>query len=129
MNFDPKHIRHFKVLGFFILLGIMVVLNNRIDNTIDNQGHSKSSTEVLNSNNLGVTPLTAQLPLNPEGSLPIKLITNTNTNFLVFSTNGYEFKNECKFLQLKKQFLSYCSSIKNIFFIEYLVSTRNKDIR
>lgn len=129
MNFNTKHIRHIKILGFFILLGVMVVLNNRIDNTIGNQSRSKPSTEVLNSNNLGVTPLTAQLPLNPEGSLPIKLITNTNTNFLVFSTFGYEFKNECKFLQLKMQFLTYCSCIKNIFFIEYLVSTRNKDIR
>lgn len=118
-----------QVAGFVMLLGLMVVLNHRIEKVnTDSKQHTETVTSI-EVNNAGIAPLSAQIPNNPEGALPIKLISNTNSPFLAFINNSFEFKNNYRYTQYRKQFLSYCSRLQTFFITEVLVTARNKDIR
>lgn len=107
----------------------MFVLNNRIEKTESGQKHKTESVVSINSNHAGIAPLSAQIPDKTEGSLPIKLISNLNSDFLYFINNGYEFRNEFKFLFLQKAYLNFCHKIQAKKLISYLITARSKDIQ
>ena len=129
MNLSNKHKRYWAIAGFLMMLVLMVVLNNRIEKNNHQQPDQKEIVISVETNNSGIAPLTAQIPHNPEGTLPIKLISNTNSTFLVFINNSFEVKNIYLFTQCRKRFLSYCSKLQLFFRTEFMTTTRNKDIR
>ena len=129
MQLSKKHIRFMQLAGFVIMLAVMVVLNNRIEKV--DQGE-KPHTETVSSIGLnisGVAPLSAQIPSNPEGAIPIRLISNPNSPFLVFINKSYEFRNNYRYTQCRKRFLHFCSRLQTFFITEFLVTARNKDIQ
>ena len=83
----------------------------------------------MDINNDGIAPMSAKVPYAPEGSLPIKLISSLNSNFLYFVNTGYEFKNEFTYIMLKKRFVKYVHKIQRGKLITYLVTAKNKDIQ
>lgn len=111
-----------------LLLGLMVYLNNRIEKSSADEQEKTESTIKLDANQVGIAPMMAQLPDKAEGSLPIKLISNLNSNFLYFVNSGYEYKNEFTYTMLKKRYVRYVDRIQYRKLISYMLSARNKDI-
>lgn len=120
---------HIKFAGFVLLLGLMFFLNNRIEKANQAKEHQTETVVTIELNHSGIAPLMAQIPHEHEGSLPIKLITNLNSNFLYFINNGYEFRNQFSYLQLKKQFLIIYPKIQKRTLIKYLIAAKSKDIQ
>ena len=107
----------------------MVFLNNRIEKSENINKHKTESVVSMDINNDGIAPMSAKVPYAPEGSLPIKLISSLNSNFLYFVNTGYEFKNEFTYIMLKKRFVKYVHKIQRGKLITYLVTAKNKDIQ
>lgn len=130
MNPINKHIKFIKFFGFVLLLGLMVVLNNNIDNNSE-QGEKNKQSEWITivPDNLGTTPVAIQIPVSTEGSLPIKLIYNPHSNLYTLANSYFNFNYYNRFNNLKKRYLSYCFSLKNNFLLMYLTGIHNKDIR
>lgn len=109
----------------------MVVLNNKLSHTEDAQAddqHKKTEQTTRYSHN-GIASLATKVPTHTEGSLPLKLVSNTNVQFLYFLRITYEISNKEKFLTIRKNFLNHNAKIHNVFLRHFLQSTRNKDIR
>ena len=130
-SFVAVHIKrvHIKLAGFVLMLVLMVFLNNRIEQSDQNRKHQTESVVSMEVNNHGIAPLSAKVPHAPEGSLPIKLITNLNSNFLYFVNTGFEFRNEFNYLMLRKRYVRYVHKIQQRKLLTYLISSKNKDIR
>lgn len=124
-----KYIKHIKICGFFLLLGLMFVLNNRLEKVDVDSNNKTESVVNVETNNSGIAPLSAQVPDNSEGTLPLKLISNPTSNFLVFVNHSFEYKNTLRFIQIKKRYLNYCTRFQAFFLTEFMVTARNKDIR
>lgn len=129
MQLSKKSIRLIQLSGFILLLGLMVVLNNRIEKSSSNTKHQTETYRFAETNNTGIAPLSAQVPINTEGALPIKLISNPNSPFLVFINKSIEFKNNYQYIQNRKQFLCFSGRLQISFIVELIISARNKDIR
>lgn len=129
MRISRKHTNYLKVLGFFTLLGLMVLLNSQMGS--DKQNEQENSTQLVSevSKHEGLAPLTAKVPGHTERSIPIKLISNPNSVFLVFVNYSYEFKAKYRIVYQKKKFLQYYGRLQKVFICEYLLSARNKDIK
>lgn len=124
-----KHIRYFKPLSFIFLLGVMFVLNKHIEKEKVNISENTESIQIINSNNSGLAPLSAQLPNKTEGALPLRLISNPNSIFLVFVNKGYEHINAFKLLDIKKRYLHYCARFNANYLTSFVISLKNKDIQ
>lgn len=129
MRLSKKSIHFLQLTGFILMLVLMVVLNNRIEKTAPRVVNHNETISTLAINNAGIAPLLAQIPNTPEGALPIKLITNPNSPFLIFINNSFEFKNNYRYTHYRKQFLNFSMQLQTFFIIEFLVTARNKDIR
>jgi hypothetical protein len=119
---------HIQLAGFVLLLGLMFVLNNRLE---QKERPQPAPTETLESwqNDTGIAPLTAQIPGRTEGSLPIKLITNLNTNFLVFTNHSFTFRMDTFIRVQKKLYQTFCHKIQRATILNVLATAKNKDIR
>jgi hypothetical protein len=107
----------------------MVVLNNNQESAKNHSGKKTASDLSVNINNSGITPLQSGIPEKSEGALPLKLISNPNSNLLFLCNQNRELKNWIQYIQLQKLFFVYCSKIQHNFLIEFLATMRNKDIR
>lgn len=107
----------------------MFYLNNRIEKSSTERKHQSETVLTLASNQSAIAPLSDQLPNRSEGSLPIKLISNLNSNFLYFINRGFEHKTEFKYVHLKKQFLKFYHKIQTQQLINYLITAKSKDIQ
>ena len=116
-----------QIASFVLLLGLMVILNHRLEKVHPETKHAPETISSIDSNT-GIVSLASQVPENPEGALPIKLISNPNSPFLLFISKGYELKNNFSYTQNRKRFLNYCFRLQT-FFIEIMVTARNKDIQ
>lgn len=128
MQFSKKSIRILQLAGFVMMLCLMVILNHRIEKVIPDSKQRTEKVSISGTNNTGIAPLTAQIPHNTEGALPIKLISNPNSPFLAFINKSFEYKNKYRYTQNRKQFLTYCSRLHLFFITEFMVTVRNKDI-
>lgn len=129
MKISRKHTIYLKALGFLALLGLMVLLNNQLGS--DSQNERKATSQLVSevSTHEGVAPLIAKVPGHTEGSIPIQLISNPNSVFLVFVNYSFEFKLKYRLMNQNKQFIQYYPRLQKKFISEYLVSLRNKDIK
>jgi len=129
MLLTRKKINYLKLISFLLMIGLMVVLNNEQKSAKILSGKKATSNLIVNENGAGITANTAAIPEKSEGSLPLKLISNPNSNFLFLLNQSKESKIGFRFIQLQKLFFVYCSKIQNNFLIEFLATMRNKDIR
>lgn len=129
MHLRPKHKICLKVIGFVSLLVLMVVLNNNQKKEIVNDSNAAKSVIETEINYDGIANASSQIPNKTESTLPIKLISNPNTNFLYFINHSFNIKNTYTYLQLRKEYLNFCSGINTRFLIEVIRTTRNKDIK
>lgn len=120
---------HIKLVGFVLMLGLMVFLNNQIEKSERRTNPQTESVIKVLPNDAGIAPLSAQIPDKSEGSLPIKLISNLNSNFLYFINIGYDFRSLNSYIFQKKLFLTFCHKIQKQQMIKYLISAKNKDIQ
>ena len=112
-----------------MMIGLMIVLNNRQDSAKDGKEQKTETIANADLNHSGITPLFAQVPQSTEGTLPIKLISNPFSNFLVFVNHSQKFKTAFQLLQRKKIYLDICTLIPTSFIIKYLSTARNKGHR
>lgn len=129
MKLNNTHIKYWKLYGFLMLLALMVVLNNQFDSsdTITNTTNSASISYC--TNDLGITPVATQIPTTTEGSIPIKLIINPNSNLFILAQQGFSFRDNNKFKLLEQRFLIYGTGINLNFLKILMLTSRNKDIR
>ena len=107
----------------------MVFLNNKIEKSEQGKKHQTETVISMDMSHAGIAPLVAQIPDEPVGSLPIKLISNLNSNFLFFVNFGYEFKNEFRYIMMKRKFVKYVNKIQRKKLISYLITAKSKDIQ
>jgi hypothetical protein len=129
MQLNRKHITFIQLFSFLLMIGLMVFLNNKQETAKNNSGRKHTSEFSININNLGIAPLASAIPEKTEAALPLKLISNPNSNFLFLFNQSRELKSDFRFIQLKKLYFVYCSKFQNNFLIEFLATMRNKDIR
>lgn len=120
---------HIQLAGFVLLLGLMFVLNNRLEQTQTPQTPTSETLVESWQNDAGIAPLTAQIPERTEGSLPIKLITNLNTNFLIFTNHSFTFRMETFLRVQKKYYQSFSHKIQRAVILMVMTTAKNKDIR
>jgi hypothetical protein len=111
------------------MIGLMVVLNNEQKSAKILSGKKPVSHIIVNENGAGITANAAAIPEKSEGALPLKLISNPNSNFLFLFNQSKDLKTGFRFIQMQKLFFVYCSKFQNNFLIEFLATMRNKDIR
>lgn len=115
--------------GFVLLLGLMFILNNSFERK-EQSAAAQSQTQVDSwQHDAGIAPLNAQIPGRTEGSLPIKLITNLNTNFLIFTNHSYDFRLASFVRERKNIYQTFCHRIQRKLIFQVLTSAKNKDIR
>jgi hypothetical protein len=127
-SFVRVQIKNFyiKLLSFVFLLGLMVFLNNKIEQKSSTTKTDQTESVLdIDSPISGITTLLAQIPTKTEGSLPIKLISNLNSNFLLAVTNSYNFRSEFKFNVLQQQFLIFYHKIQRKQLISRFVERRS----
>jgi hypothetical protein len=129
MRLKLKHSIQFKVLVFFLMIGLMVVLNNRHDVSKESKDQKTETVSNANIDHSGITPLFAQVPQSTEGTLPIQLVSNPFTNFLIFVNHSQQFRTAVQLLQRKKIYIDFCTLLPASFLIEYLSTARNKGHR
>ncbi len=127
MNLSIKNMTRIKFIGFLLMIGLMVYLNDKI-NSDDNVKKSESQIYTPNEDS-GLVTSSARIPEKAEGAIPLKLISNPNSNFLFLFNISHKVIFNSKFLQLKKTYLDFCCKTRTSFLIEYLATMRNKDIR
>jgi hypothetical protein len=129
MELARKQINFLKIFSFLLMIGLMVVLNNEQKTAKTLSGRKTTSDIIVKENGEGIIFNTFAIPEKSEGALPIKLISNPNSNLLFLLNHSRELKTEFQFIQLKKLFFVFCSKFQNNFLIEFLATMRNKDIR
>jgi hypothetical protein len=129
MNLTRKQINFLKIFGLLLMIGLMVVLNNNQENARKHSGKKASGDIGVTINSLGIAPLALEIPGKTEAALPLKLISNPNSNFLFLFNQSREKMIGCRLIQFQKLFYTYCSQLQNNFLIEFLATMRNKDIR
>lgn len=127
MNLSVKNITRIKIIGFLLMIGLMVYLNDKI-NSDDKEKTSESQIYTPNDDS-GLVTSSARIPDKAEGAIPLKLISNPNSNFLFLFNTSHKVIFNSRFLQLEKTYLEYCCKTRASFLIEYLATMRNKDIR
>jgi len=127
MNLSVKNITRIKIIGFLLMIGLMVYLNDKFDSD-ENEKTSESQIYVPNDDS-GLATSSARIPGKTEGAIPLKLISNPNSNFLFLFNHSHKIIFNSRFLQLEKTYLEYCCKTRASFLIEYLATMRNKDIR
>jgi len=115
--------------SFLLMIGLMVVLNNEQKTAKSLSGKKSTSHLMVDVNSSGIASNASTIPEKTEGTLPLKLISNPNSNFLSILNYSKELKIGFHFVQFQKLFLVYCSKFQSNFLIEYLATMRNKDIR
>jgi len=129
MNLTRKQISFLTIFSFLLMIGLMVVLNNEQKMAKSLAGKKSASHLTVNVNDTGIAANASTLPERTEGTLPLKLISNPNSNFLFLFNHSRELKIEFHFIQFQKLFFVYCSKFQSNFMIEFLATMRNKDIR
>jgi hypothetical protein len=129
MKISRKQIGYIKVIGLTLMVCLMVVLNNRQELAKLKAGNKTESSITATVDHSGIGATAAQVPTKTEGAIPLKLISNPNSNFLMLVNCSKELYNKSRFIQYRKVFLKYCSKIHSNFLIEYLATSRNKDIQ
>jgi len=129
MVLTQRNINSLKIIGLLLMMGLMVVLNDKQENAKNKAGKNQDREIVRNVNDSGITPGTATIPDKTEGSLPIRLISKTNLNLLLVINNCQHFTHAVKYQVLQKNFLTFCSTISYNFITEYLATIRNKDYK
>lgn len=129
MSLTRKHIAYIKVISFLLMIGLMVVLNNKQEIARGHSGKRTTSDLTIDVKNSGLAPLVAGIPQKAEGAIPLKLISNPNSNFLFLLNQSRELRSGFRFIQFQKLYFVYCSKFRNNFLIEFLATMRNKDIR
>lgn len=129
MFLTRKQFQFLKFFSFLLMIGLMVVLNNEQKSAKILSGKKPVSHIIANENGAGITANAAAIPEKSEGALPLKLISNPNSNFLFLFNQSKDLKTGFRFIQLQKLFFVYCSKFQNNFLIEFLATMRNKDIR
>ncbi len=127
MNLDQKQIRYIKIISFLLMIGLMVFLNN--EQKSSNKDNSAESTINISKNDSGLASNSAKIPEKTEGSIPLKLISNPNSNLLFLLNNCRKSVFDSRYVQLQKLYLGFCSKTRTNFLIEYLATMRNKDIK
>ncbi len=118
-----------KAVGFIFLLALMVVLNEsqKTDEHIGNKKAQTGLSQEINDN--GITPLAVQVPRECEGMLPIKLISRTNSLFLLVVNQANQAVTEREYVLRKKIYTDICQKVNPGAWIQYLLSSGNKEIR
>jgi len=129
MTLTRKQINYLKIFSFILMIGLMVVLNNEQKSAKGLSGKKQSTHLIATENGAGITANASTIPAKSEGAIPLKLISNPNSNFLFLFNQSKELRNGFQFIQFQKLFLVYCSKIQQNFLIEFLATMRNKDIR
>jgi hypothetical protein len=118
-----------KIVGFILMIGLMVVLNDRQEAAKNKAGKNRHKEVVTDANRSGVTPGTATIPAKTEGALPLRLSSKPNSNFLLVVSNCQHFSHVVKYQLQQKNFLGFCTKISYNFITEFLATIRNKDYR
>jgi hypothetical protein len=129
MQLTRKNITFIKLFSFLLMIGLMVFLNNKQETAKNLSGRKHASEFSISINNLGIASLASAIPEKTEAALPLKLISNPNSNFLFLFNQSREQKIGFQFIQFQKLFFVYCSKFQSNFLIEFLATMRNKDIR
>lgn len=120
---------HIQLAGFVLLLGLMFVLNNSFGHA--EQSNQEQSQTLVDSwqHEAGIAPLAAQIPGRTEGSLPIKLITNMHTNFLIFTNHSFTFRMASFIRERETLYHTFCHKLQRASIFNVLVTAKSKDIR
>jgi hypothetical protein len=129
MTLTQRNINTLKIIGLLLMMGLMVVLNDKQEDAKNKAGKTQKSEIVKNCNDSGITPGTATIPYRAEGALPIRLISKTNSNLLLVINNCQHFTHAVRYQVLQKNFLTFCATISYNFITEYLATIRNKDYK
>ncbi len=129
MKISRKHISYLKVISLMLMIGLMFILNKQQESAKSRSGNKAESTLTETIDRSGIGATTAQIPTKTEGAIPLKLISNPNSNFFTLVNCSKEFYNRSRYIQFRKEFLNYCSKVYFNFLIEYLATARNKDIQ
>jgi hypothetical protein len=129
MKLTRKHIGYLKIISLILMIGLMVVLNKQQESAKLKAGNKTESSLVIPIDHSGIGATMAQVPTKTEGAIPLKLISNPNSNFLTLVNCTQEVYLRSRFVQFKKVFLKYCCKIHSNYLIEYLATSRNKDIQ
>jgi hypothetical protein len=129
MKLTRKQITFLSFFSFLLMIGLMVVLNNEQKTAKSLSGKKSTSDLTIDLSGAGIASSSSTIPEKTEGTLPLKLISNPNSNFLSLLNHSRELKIGFHFIQFQKLFFVYCSKFQSNFLIEYLATMRNKDIR
>ncbi|HNW50165.1 MAG TPA: hypothetical protein PKH79_03725 [Prolixibacteraceae bacterium] len=129
MKLTRKQINIIKIFSFLLMIGLMIVLNNKQKSAKSESGEPSSHEYILLANGSGIATNISAIPEKAEGALPLKLISNPNSNLLFLFNQSREQRMEFRYIQFQKLFLVFCSKIHDNFLIEFLATMRNKDIR
>jgi len=129
MGLIQKHSKSIKIFSFLLMIGLMIVLNNEQEDAKNRAGKTPAREIVYNANNSGITPGSANIPGKTEGALPLRLISKTNSNFLLVINNCQHVTHSVRYMFLQKRFLAISSKINFNFITEFLATIRNKDYR
>ena len=129
MNLTQKKIQYIKFFSFLLMIGLMIVLNNEQKTAKFLSGKGTTNNLTVTENRSGITNTASALPEKTEGALPLKLISNPNSDFLFLYNQSREIKSEFHFVQFQKLFFVYCSRLHRNFMMEFIATMRNKDIR
>lgn len=102
----------------------MVVLNNKVSS--DDATTQKTENAIATLHESGLTPLALNVPINQEGALPFRLLSNPFSNFLLFVNKSIEFVNNFKVARLLKDNRECIDNINKRFIIIFISTARNK---
>lgn len=129
MNIRFRKRATIKIIGFILMIGAMIVLNQQQEELRSKAGKKPIKQTVTNIDHSGLVSGAAAIPTRTEGSLPLRLIFKTNSNLMLVINNCQHVTHVVKYHALQKDFLSFCTRIHYNFITEYLATIRNKDYR
>lgn len=129
LKIDKKHIIFWRIFGFIVLIVSMVALNRYVSQGNNDEGGASAAEIVVDLNTNGVTPLAVHIPRSCEGSLPIKMISNPYSNFMVLSQIGFNLKLNYLYRHLKDKYTNNIYRLQLFYTIVRASAFKNKDIR
>lgn len=129
MKTGRNHIIYWRIAGLAVLLVAMVALNRHAGSGTQNDNDKPVSEFVHDLNENGVTPLAVQIPPSREGALPIKMISNPYSNFMVLSQTGFNIKINDQYRFFKNRYTNIIYRLQLFYVLARDSALKNKDIR
>ncbi|MDA3881025.1 MAG: hypothetical protein PF436_11615 [Prolixibacteraceae bacterium] len=129
MKTGNKHIICWRIFGFAVLVLSMVALNRYAGKGSNDRGGTPAAEIAIGLNTNGVTPLAIQIPRTSEGALPIKMVSNPYSNFMVLSQTDFDLKINYLYRHFKNKYTNNIYRLQLFYILARESALKNKDIR